>query len=66
MSVFLLIHWSTVIASHCAAFLAVHGASTGTCFDISSILSWRIAASARISGSGGTVPVYLSFRPLAA
>ncbi len=51
-------HVATVCASSFAASLAVHGASTGIFLAISSMRSCRIAASARISGSGGTVPVY--------
>ncbi len=51
---------STVVASRFAASGAVHGASTGTFDAMSSMRSCRIAASARISGSGGTVPVYFN------
>jgi hypothetical protein len=46
--------------SHSRAFSAVQGASTGTCFDISSMRVCSCAASGRISGSGGIVPVYSS------
>jgi hypothetical protein len=50
-------HWSTEIASHSTAFSAAQGASTGTSVAIWSIRVISMAASGRISGSGGTVPV---------
>ena len=48
---------SKVWLSHSSALSAVHGASTGTCVDISSTSAMTATRSGRIVGSGGAPPV---------
>jgi hypothetical protein len=57
VTLLLLIQVSSVWPSQSAALAAVHGASTGTVFDISSSWVTTVARSGRMTGSGGAVPV---------
>ena len=53
----------TVVASHSAARGWLHGAFTSICVAMLSMRICSRAASSRMLGSGGTVPVYVERRP---